>query len=233
MKNAIKFLVLFCVFSIGAFAAAKGGSTPKRLANFEHGFRVAKQAYWFSAEFNIDMLDKDDVGIPKGHVTRTGTLTPWYTYDYVDLHGNRIAYGVTRALSLGLIAPSQICIDVYNAGNRPIGKIEGQFFTWSRAKFVVADQNNHIKTVAYLGEDSQNIIFVAPENEGRIIGSAHDFDSYGGIAFCDVKMENFQLLQDPLMVIFSSFVADYNQSFVPQEDPTFIILPIPSGDSNY
>ena len=145
MKHTIQFLyVLFLAgFSLPIFG-------------MDH-WRITKQVSPFSytAEFPMNRN-----GVFGGRVVRTGLLTPRYYYDLYDAEGRFQVRGITRICSLGFLFDWGTEIDLYKE-NQLIGMIQGQFFTSSRAKFVIYDEQGRDRFSAYLNDESPDFLILS------------------------------------------------------------------------
>jgi hypothetical protein len=162
----------------------------------------------FSAEFDCKKGD-----ILESKIIRTGLFCPRYFYELQDAHGNFQAQGITRFFSLGFLFAWGMEIDVHDQDG-VIGKIEGQMFTKSRAKFVFYNAGGQETTVAYLNTEKPEFVIASAQNEAEILANLKG-KTYGDLCVWEIEPVQPELRLDPrLLKIFSAFASDYHSSFV-------------------
>lgn len=152
--------------------------------------------------------------IHDGKVIRTGLFCPRYYYDYFDRAGSFLARGITRAFSWGMFFAWGMELDVYDEHSDCIGKIEGQFFTKARAKFVFYDQRGHTSATAYLDSESAEFFIVSSFDESIILAELKGKD-FGDFCSLDLNTLYPHHLDERVLKVFMAFVADYLNEFLP------------------
>lgn len=171
---------------------------------------IVKNSPLFSLSAEFDCKCNNVV---EAKVIRTGAFCPRYYYDLYNPNNEHLARGITRFLSWGFLFPSQIEIDVWDE-NRYIGKIDGQFWTKARAKFVFTDAIGTETISAFVNSEAADFVIVSAKEEAVKLA---DFSgkSYGDVSVWEMNFTK-QLKVDPrLLKIFAAFVSDYHNSFLP------------------
>ncbi len=197
-KIVLFFLVFFNFLTIYSISAKEWSITQ---------IKHVLPSYSANFSFNED-------NSPTGYVTRTGLLCPRYYYDLFDTNNKLQARGITRFFSLGLFSAKEMDIDIYDSDNRYLGFIEGQFFTLSRAKFIISNNNNEPVAIAYL--DSKKVLFliVSASNEANILAKL-TAESFGLTKNCEMTFNSCPEELKPILKIFTAFVVDYIENFQP------------------
>ncbi len=201
----MKFSSLF-VLSLFLFASLCASEDPDGSNSAKYS--VVKKSYWFSTEFEFDA--------PEGKIVRTGNLTPWYYYDYVDGKGNHLSRGITRFFSLGTLFAWAMNIDVYDDNGNTIGLIEGHFWTKARAKFAIYEKSK-VVAHAFLNTDDNKFVMTSAWDEKLVIAKLKRAD-YGDVNFWEVKLTDNTLVDERVLKTFIAFISDYQNSFQPQKE---------------
>jgi hypothetical protein len=197
MKN--KMLSILLVLAASTFANASEKS------NWSVTKNVGLFAY--TADFNLKEGNHS-----LGKVVRTGLCTPSYYYDLYDANNEFQVRGITRIFSLGLFCDRGMEIDLYE-GQNVIGKIEGQFLTTSRAKFMMYDFRGRPIVEAHLDDESSNFLIVSCQDGtpvGELTGKAYGAASIWEMNYINPLLE----LDDRILQVFAGFVSDFQKSFI-------------------
>lgn len=172
-----------------------------------YSVQIDVKPYWFSADFEFTM---DDAVI--GKVVRSGTGILRYYYDFFDASQRHIAQGITRVFSNGWFGAWGNALDIYDSSGNWIGKIEGVFWTKALTKFNFYNWQNEIVATAYLSTDSGKFVLTDPSNTKKILARFKGH-FYGDFDYWDLSVYKDLEIDDRIVKIFSSFVADYRYSF--------------------
>lgn len=161
-----------------------------------------------SATFNFTEGNR-----PIGQAVRTRQLLPSYHYDFYDREGELQVQGITRVISLGLLFSWGVDIDLYDSDSRYIGKIEGQFWTESKAKFLFYGSDGYPRGVAYFDGEDPYLRIVIPDEESDVLAELTG-SAIGSKNLWTVKITYpLSKVEESLLKIFSAFVADYSAQF--------------------
>lgn len=151
-------------------------------------------------------------GAPAGKVVRTGNFCPRYYYDLYDAKNVLRVRGITRAFSLGLLCSWGVEIDLYQ-GEAFVGRIQGEVFTSSRAKFAFYDARGDQTAIAYLNDESSDFLIVSATSKGIL--AELNGKPFGDASIWEIKpSKDFLEVDESALKIFAGFVADYQRSFV-------------------
>lgn len=177
----------------------------------EDNWSIVKNSPLFSlsAEFECKKGDFVDA-----KVIRTGLFCPRYYYDLYDFQEGFQARGITRAFSWGFFFPWGMEIDVYDADDNKVGKIEGKLFTKARAKFKFFDVNGYEAAIAYLNTEASDFAIVSAQNE-KVLADLKG-KAYGDLSVWEMNfIQSLPSIDPRVLKIFASFVADYHSEFLP------------------
>ena len=148
-----------------------------------------------------------------GQVVRTRQLLPSYHYDFFDHEGELQVQGVTRAISLGLLFSWGMEIDLYDSDSRYVGKIEGQYWTESKAKFLFYGPDRYLRGIAYFDGEDPCLSIVYPDDESDILAELTG-SAIGSKSVWTVKIgSSLSTVEEGLLKVFSAFVGDYSARF--------------------
>ena len=174
-------------------------------------WRITKNSPLFSFSAEFECKRGDEV---LSRVIRTGLFCPRYYYDLFDAGEEFQARGITRAFSWGFFFPWYMEIDVWD-GDFYLGKIEGKFFTKSRAKFGFYDSLGIESAFAYLNTEASDFVIVAAQDEGKVLADLKG-KAYGDVSVWEMNfMEALSQIDPRVLKIFAAFVADYHSQFLP------------------
>lgn len=198
----ILFLALMTIFA-GAYAE------DARQPNW----RIVKTKPFFStsAEFECRIAD-----VLEAKLIRSGLFMPRYYYDLFDAHNNFLARGITRAFSFGQIFPWAMELDVYDSDGLYLGLIDGQTFTYARAKFMFYNPNGVATAIAYLNNEYCEFHLVSAFDESFIMAEMKG-NAYGSVSVTETKLLKERIpVDDRVLKVFAAFITDYHDEFTPQ-----------------
>jgi len=191
--------------------------------NSINSWQIKKKKPFLAYTAKFTLVQKDQ---SKNTIIRTGLLTPRYFYDLLDADGGWEVRGITQFLSWGMLSRNLMDIYLYDQKGF-IGSIQGKFFTNARSKFIIFDEHNQMIANAYVNSESADFV-VLNEDESKILAKLEG-GSFGDVSLLDVKFQNELKFDARILKIFTAFVSDYHDYFIPRKTPDVYIY----NNNNY
>jgi len=167
----------------------------------DYEYVIQPRSYWFSTHYDIYSGEKYITTVEKDwfHLN-----TIWSLCDERGEYAN----GTARLLSLGSLLNSKREIDVYDYYQKPVGSIQGEFFTTAAGKFVFYDENQHPYAVAFLDQNKASVNIMDFHNQRVPIAIFRRTYVPGGDYFWNIKVVKEDVIDPQALYVFSAFIAD-------------------------
>ena len=168
-------------------------------------FSIAEKEYSHGTFFEIDSEDTY-----RGNVKKSKFLRHYY--DLSDINGE-CATGIKRFFSLGSFFAWAAEIDIYDANDKWLGKIEGKVLTTAKARFHLYDKYEDLVGIAVIDDTGKGITITKPGNETYTLARLERKIIEGGEDHWKVIVYEPATLEDRLIRVFAGFCLDVQDRF--------------------
>lgn len=185
----------FLCFFISTFALVNSAFS-------QYSYVIQPRSYLFSTEYDIH----EEQGVLT--TIENNSLQLRRIYSLCDRSGE-FGRGIARLFSLGCLFNCLKEIDCYDEFNRPIGLIQGHWWTTAAAQFTFSDATGFHYATAYIDRNYSTVNIVDAQNE-RIplaVFRRHLVPG-GGDYHWDVTVLEPHAINQKMVQIFSAFVTD-------------------------
>jgi hypothetical protein len=168
-------------------------------------YQLTKVDYTFSTIFDMTWQDQ-----PAGKVLKSAfnLITEYELYNRFGLYE---AKGSCRLVSLGVLFSWATIIDLYDIDNRPIGFIEGKFFTKEAAQFNFYNETKQIIGIAILHLENQQFKIIDPIDGHVCATLTYEKTSQHPNLTVIYKTEK---IPETFLKIFSAFICDVQKNLI-------------------
>lgn len=206
MRNFILSLFLFSI----SFLHSTESSEPYR-------FTIYQRDYLLSKKFDLEKQNIQNQPIPFGIVSKP-KVSIRSNYQLFDTKGLFEAQGLSDLLSLGALKTWATDIKVYDYEGKYIGMIDGQMVINSRAQFSFYDKDDSRVAIALVESEGMSVHISLPSYNNVAVASLKRVDIARLTDHWEVSVYDPAQIDLRVLKIFSSFIADYQNKWLPDDD---------------
>lgn len=176
-------------------------------------YKIQPRSYLFETHYDI-YNDDEYLSSIEYHSLRFHRI-----YNLCDEQGP-VATATARLFSMGALFSAMKEIDITDQFNRPIGYIQGHWWTSAYGKFAFYDANNYHYATAYVDWSGASVNVVDAQNERSTIAIFRRSFIPHGDYFWEVNVVKEEAIDARVLQTFSAFITDAYWPYTPQERST-------------